>query len=178
MAVLVAPKNASLLEHLKASGTRNPESVFEKMVEEEIETLDDLLRINPEKLVDRLCDKFDMKQGSASKVEDYCQQFRGGGGGRSQEDTLYPPVPPVVVATVVDGGGGGGAAEATTIVSVSAFCFLILPNPTDKLTLSELLDLTNKTNRTAQLPLMRLVGEQTPSLRSNSRTLKRGTPRQ
>jgi serine/threonine protein kinase len=79
------PRDASLAEHLTAAGAKNPGDAAQKLEDEEIETLDDLLKVKPDKLVDRLCTKFGMKEGSATKVEEYLEQYRAGGSAQSSD---------------------------------------------------------------------------------------------
>ena len=72
-------RSASLAEHLEASGAKNSSDAAQKLEDEEIETLDDLLTIKPDKLVGMLRELCGMKTGSATKVEAYLEQYRSGG---------------------------------------------------------------------------------------------------
>ena len=99
MAALL-PRDASLAEHLAASGAKNPDAAAAALAEEEIESIKNLLLIDPEDLLDSLHKFCDMKLGSANKVKSYCAQFRGGGGSAAP-----PPAP-------TQWRGGGAAEEA------------------------------------------------------------------
>ena len=67
------PRDASLAEHLTAAGARNPGDAAQKLEDEEFDSLDDLLLIEPEALVEWLCTKCGMKEGSARKVEAWAE---------------------------------------------------------------------------------------------------------
>jgi hypothetical protein len=122
MAALAWPLRSDLLvEHLKAAGAKNPDNAAAKLNEEEIETLSDLLAIKPDKLVDRLRHICGMKEGSATKMEAYLEQYRSGGGGGGSEGHLPAAVVIATRCSISNEEGGGGAnsgtaaTEATTI---------------------------------------------------------------
>ena len=80
------PRDASLAEHLTAAGARNPGDAAQKLEDEEFDSLDDLLLIEPEALVEWLCTKCGMKEGSARKVKAYLEQYRESGSSRESSD--------------------------------------------------------------------------------------------
>ena len=101
------PRGASLLEHLTAAGAKNPDNAAQKLEDEELETLDDLLFMEPDTLVDRLCTKFGMKEGSASKVKAYLEQYREGGSSRQSSDRGSSSGSGGGMSSGASGGSGG-----------------------------------------------------------------------
>ena len=91
---------APLVEHLRASGAKNPEDAAAKLAEQEIETFEDVLRIDPADFLKAMQDFGGMKGGSATKVKEYCRLFRAAASAGAA------PAP------AAEGGGGGGGAAA------------------------------------------------------------------
>ena len=67
-------RDAALVEHIKASGAKNPEKTTEKLVEEKFEKLSDLLDVGD--LLEILTKTCDVKGKSADKIIKYCSGFR------------------------------------------------------------------------------------------------------
>ena len=95
-------KSHELLKHVRASGAKNPDLVTAKLIDEEIETFEDLLGMKPQMLESTLRDDCGMKKGSMSRLVNYCDRFRGtaaaaDGGSTGTEAGIR--------------GGGGGRCE-------------------------------------------------------------------
>ena len=91
------PAGTSLEEFLTNAGVKTPAEIAEKLTEEEIESIQDLLDIE-ESIMLTILKNCGIKAGSASKIHAYCQKVKGGG----------------VAASAVSGGGGGGGAAAVS----------------------------------------------------------------
>lgn len=107
-------RSASLAEHLEASGAKNSSDAAQKLEDEEIETLDDLLTIKPDKLVGMLRELCGMKTGSATKVEAYLEQYRSGGSTQpSGHGSSSGASSGGGASSGASGGGAGGGASST-----------------------------------------------------------------
>jgi hypothetical protein len=71
-------RDAPLVEHLRRCGAKNPEQSAEKLVDQEFETLQDLLDFDPSdpsQLYDMLMKECGFKARSAKMVVKYCALF-------------------------------------------------------------------------------------------------------
>jgi hypothetical protein len=66
------PRDAALVEHVKASGAKNPEDTVSSLSEEEFDTLTDLLEVKDLHAVLKSCG---VKLKSAGKIVQYCELF-------------------------------------------------------------------------------------------------------
>ena len=98
MAALL-PVSDTLEEFLTNAGVKKSAEIAEKLTEEEIESIQDLLDIEESILLETLTKTCGIKAGSATKIYAYCQKVKGGG----------------VAASAASGGGGGGAAAANNV---------------------------------------------------------------
>ena len=92
------PTGTSLEEFLTNAGVKTPAEIAEKLTEEEIESIQDLLDIE-ESIMLTILKNCGIKAGSASKIHAYCQNVKGGG----------------AAATAASGSGGGGAAAVNNV---------------------------------------------------------------
>ena len=93
------PVSDTLEEFLTNAGVKKSAEIAEKLTEEEIESIQDLLDIEESILLETLTKTCGIKAGSATKIYAYCQKVKGGG----------------VAASAASGGGGGGAAAVNNV---------------------------------------------------------------
>ena len=88
----------TLEEFLTNAGVKKSAEIAEKLTEEEIESIHDLLDIE-ESIMLTILKNCGIKAGSASKIHAYCQKVKGGG----------------VAASAASGGGGDGGAAVNNV---------------------------------------------------------------